>query len=258
MGTTVGETAVMNAIDLAGRVAVITGGAIGLGHATAQRILASGANPVLWDRDEAALANAKKDGFATTVMDVSDVASVDRALAYTLATHDKIDILINSAGIGGTNAKVWDMSIDDWRRVVDIDLTGTFLCCRAVLPQMIEAGYGRIVNISSIAGKIGGICAGPAYAASKAGVMCLTKSFSKALAKFNILVNSVSPGQIDTDLNKLFPEDMNRIFMEAIPLGHYGQPEDIAEAVAFLCSDKARWITGEIFNVDGGEAAMVS
>ena len=96
------------------------------------------------------------------------------------------------------------------------------------------------------------------YAASKAGVMCLTKSFSKALAKFNILVNSVSPGQIDTDLNKLFPEDMNRIFMEAIPLGHYGQPEDIAEAVAFLCSDKARWITGEIFNVDGGEAAMVS
>ncbi len=248
-----GETAVMNTIDLAGRVAVITGGAIGLGHATAQRILASGANPVLWDRDEAALANAQKDGFATAVMDVSDVASVDRALAYTLATHDKIDILINSAGIGGTNAKVWDMSIDDWRRVVDIDLTGTFLCCRAVLPQMIEAGYGRIVNISSIAGKEGNPNASH-YSAAKAGVIGFTKSLGKETVGTGVIANCIAPAAIETAILKQNTPEQNNYLISKIPMGRIGQPEEVAALIAWLSSEDCSFSTGAVYDISGGRA----
>ncbi|MDP7396273.1 MAG: SDR family NAD(P)-dependent oxidoreductase [Lentisphaeria bacterium] len=250
-------------MSMEGRVAIVTGAAKGIGRGVARTLAREGADIVIVDinlQGAQQVADEIQAGGRKTLamkVDISCKRDVLDAVEATIETFDRIDILVNNAGIAEP-ATVEDLSEEDWDRTININLKGPFLFSQAVIPQMKKQGGGRIVNISSIAGKIGGICAGPAYAASKAGVMCLTKSFSKALAKFNILVNSVSPGQIDTDLNKLFPEDMNRIFMEAIPLGHYGQPEDIAEAVAFLCSDKARWITGEIFNVDGGEAAMVS
>jgi len=250
-------------MSMEGRVAIVTGAAKGIGRGIARTLAREGADIVIVDINlqgaQQVADEIQASGRKTLAMkvDISCKRDVLDAVEATIQTFDRIDILVNNAGIAEP-VTIEDLSEEDWDRTININLKGPFLFSQAVIPQMKKQGGGRIVNISSIAGKIGGICAGPAYAASKAGVMCLTKSFSKALAKFNILVNSVSPGQIDTDLNKLFPEDMNRIFMEAIPLGHYGQPEDIAEAVAFLCSDKARWITGEIFNVDGGEAASIS
>ena len=250
-------------MSMEGRVAIVTGAAKGIGRGVARTLAREGADIVIVDINlqgaQQVADEIQASGRKTLAMkvDISCKRDVLDAVEATIQTFDRIDMLVNNAGIAEPET-VEDLSEADWDRTININLKGPFLFSQAVIPQMKKQGGGRIVNISSIAGKIGGICAGPAYAASKAGVMCLTKSFSKALAKFNILVNSVSPGQIDTDLNKLFPEDMNRIFMEAIPLGHYGQPEDIAEAVAFLCSDKARWITGEIFNVDGGEAASIS
>tara|TARA_B100000809_G_scaffold98007_1_gene96580 strand:- start:8149 stop:8895 length:747 start_codon:yes stop_codon:yes gene_type:complete len=246
-----------------GRVAIVTGAAKGIGRGVARTLAREGADIVIVDINvqgaQQVADEIQASGRKTLAMkvDISCKQDVLDAVEATIQTFARIDILVNNAGIAEPET-VEGLSEADWDRTININLKGPFLFSQAVISQMKKQGGGRIVNISSIAGKIGGICAGPAYAASKAGVMCLTKSFSKALAKFNILVNSVSPGQIDTDLNKLFPEDMNKIFMEAIPLGHYGQPEDIAEAVAFLCSDKARWITGEIFNVDGGEAASIS
>ena len=250
-------------MSMEGRVAIVTGAAKGIGRGIARTLAREGADIVIVDINlpgaQQVADEIQASGRKTLAMkvDISCKRDVLDAVEATIQTFARIDILVNNAGIAEP-VTIEDLSEEDWDRTININLKGPFLFSQAVIPQMKKQGGGRIVNISSIAGKIGGICAGPAYAASKAGVMCLTKSFSKALAKFNILVNSVSPGQIDTDLNKLFPEDMNRIFMEAIPLGHYGQPEDIAEAVAFLCSDKARWITGEIFNVDGGEAASIS
>jgi len=250
-------------MSMEGRVAIVTGAAKGIGRGVARTLAREGADIVIVDINlqgaQQVADEIQASGRKTLAMkvDISCKQDVLDAVEATIQTFDRIDMLVNNAGIAEPET-VEDLSEADWDRTININLKGPFLFSQAVIPQMKKQGGGRIVNISSIAGKIGGICAGPAYAASKAGVMCLTKSFSKALAKFNILVNSVSPGQIDTDLNKLFPEDMNKIFMEAIPLGHYGQPEDIAEAVAFLCSDKARWITGEIFNVDGGEAASIS
>ena len=250
-------------MSMEGRVAIVTGAAKGIGRSVARTLAREGADIVIVDinlQGAQQVADEIQDSGRKTLamkVDISCKQDVLDAVEATIQTFARIDILVNNAGIAEPET-VEDLSEADWDRTININLKGPFLFSQAVIPQMKKQGGGRIVNISSIAGKIGGICAGPAYAASKAGVMCLTKSFSKALAKFNILVNSVSPGQIDTDLNKLFPEDMNKIFMEAIPLGHYGQPEDIAEAVAFLCSDKARWITGEIFNVDGGEAASIS
>lgn len=250
-------------MSMEGRVAIVTGAAKGIGRGVARTLAREGADIVIVDINlqgaQQVADEIQASGRKTLAMkvDISCKQDVLDAVEATIQTFDRIDILVNNAGIAEPET-VEGLSEADWDRTININLKGPFLFSQAVISQMKKQGGGRIVNISSIAGKIGGICAGPAYAASKAGVMCLTKSFSKALAKFNILVNSVSPGQIDTDLNKLFPEDMNKIFMEAIPLGHYGQPEDIAEAVAFLCSDKARWITGEIFNVDGGEAASIS
>ena len=250
-------------MSMEGRVAIVTGAAKGIGRSVARTLAREGADIVIVDinlQGAQQVADEIQDSGRKTLamkVDISCKQDVLDAVEATIQTFARIDILVNNAGIAEPET-VEDLSEADWDRTININLKGPFLFSQAVISQMKKQGGGRIVNISSIAGKIGGICAGPAYAASKAGVMCLTKSFSKALAKFNILVNSVSPGQIDTDLNKLFPEDMNKIFMEAIPLGHYGQPEDIAEAVAFLCSDKARWITGEIFNVDGGEAASIS
>lgn len=250
-------------MSMEGRVAIVTGAAKGIGRGVARTLAREGADIVIADINlqgaQQVADEIQASGRKTLAMkvDISCKQDVLDAVEATIQTFDRIDMLVNNAGIAEPET-VEDLSEADWDRTININLKGPFLFSQAVISQMKKQGGGRIVNISSIAGKIGGICAGPAYAASKAGVMCLTKSFSKALAKFNILVNSVSPGQIDTDLNKLFPEDMNKIFMEAIPLGHYGQPEDIAEAVAFLCSDKARWITGEIFNVDGGEAASIS
>jgi 2-dehydro-3-deoxy-L-rhamnonate dehydrogenase (NAD+) len=239
----------MNAIDLAGRVAVITGGAIGLGYATAQRMKASGATVVLWDRDEAALAAAEKEGFGTAVVDVSDPASVDRAAAAT----GKVDILVNSAGIAGTNATVWEMSIEDWRRVVDIDLTGTFLCCRAVLPRMIEAGYGRIVNIASIAGKEGNPLSAH-YSAAKAGVIGLTKSLGKECVGTGVIANCIAPAVIETAILKQNTPEQNEHLIAKIPMGRMGQPAEVAALIAWLSSEDCSFSTGAVYDISGGRA----
>ncbi len=239
----------MNAIDLAGRVAVITGGAVGLGYATAQRMKASGATVVLWDRDEAALATAEKEGFATAVVDVSDPASVDRAAAAS----GKVDILVNSAGIGGTNAKVWEMEIEDWRRVVDIDLTGTFLCCRAVVPRMIEGGYGRIVNIASIAGKEGNPLAAH-YSAAKAGVIGFTKSLGKECVGTGVIANCIAPAVIETAILKQNTPEQNDYLISKIPMGRVGQPEEVAALIAWLSSEDCSFSTGAVYDISGGRA----
>jgi 3-oxoacyl-[acyl-carrier protein] reductase len=239
----------MNAIDLAGRRAVITGGAVGLGYATAQRMKASGASVVLWDRDEAALAAVADEGFETARVDVADPGSVERAAAAS----GKVDILVNSAGIAGNNAKIWEMDIEDWRRVVDIDLTGTFLCCRALVPQMIEAGYGRIVNIASIAGKEGNPLAAH-YSAAKAGVIGFTKSLGKETVGTGVIANCIAPAVIETAILKQNTPEQNEYLISKIPMGRMGQPEEVAALIAWLSSEDCSFSTGAVYDISGGRA----
>src|SRR3569832_958743 len=185
----------MNQLDFNGRHAVVTGGATGLGFAIAQRLLASGGTVTVWDRDERGAADAATrlgKGASSVVVDVADHASVQAAVKSTLAHSPRIDALVNSAGITGPNTKVWEYPVDAWKQVMDVNLTGLFMCCREVIPVMRAAGYGRIVNIASVAGKEGNPNAS-AYSASKAAVIALTKSLGKELAGHDISVNAITP-----------------------------------------------------------------
>ena len=242
----------MNKIDLDDRVAVITGGAVGIGYATAQRMLASGAAVSLWDRDEQKLAEAEQaltnqgrvHAFA---MDVAEPEDVDRATEATLGAFDKIDILVNSAGIGSNNQKIWETPIEEWRRVVEIDLNGTFYCCRAVVPHMIDKGYGRIVNIASIAGKEGNPNHGH-YSAAKAGVIGLTKSLT------GVIVNCIAPAVIETPILQQNTPEQNKYLMSKIPMGRPGQPEEVAALIAWLSSEDVSFSTGAVYDISGGRA----
>jgi 2-dehydro-3-deoxy-L-rhamnonate dehydrogenase (NAD+) len=234
--------------------AVITGGAGGIGVATARRLAARGMQIALWDRSAGAedVARTIPDAFAL-VVDVTDPDSVAAAAERTAAQAGGIQVLVNSAGITGPNATVEAYAVEDWRRVLAINLDGTFLCCKHVVPIMRRAGYGRIVNISSIAGKEGNPNAA-AYSASKAGVIGLTKSLGKELVDFDIRVNCITPAMIETDLLQQMTPEFIEYAKSKIPLGRFGRVEEIAVMIDWLSSPECSFSTGAVFDVSGGRA----
>ncbi len=235
----------------AGRVAVVTGGVSGIGAGIAARLSAEGARVSLWDRDGGALANADSQHKAT--IDVTDTAAVQSAATDTAGALGRIDILIACAGITGPNASVWEYSIADWTRVIDVNLNGVFYCNRAVVPHMLRNDYGRIVNIASIAGKEGNPNAA-AYSASKAGVIGLTKSLGKELAKTNIRVNCVTPAAVRTPLFSQMTQEHIDFMLSKIPLGRFGDIGEIASLVCWLASEECSFSTGGVFDISGGRA----
>jgi len=246
----------MNQLDLKGRKAIVTGGAAGIGFAIAQRLAASGARVSLWDRDEKALAQsaaALGAGTHTARLDVSDEAQVQAALAATLGALGRADILVCSAGITGPNTATWEYPVADWKQVLDINLTGVFLCNKTLAVHMRANDYGRIVNIASIAGKEGNPNAS-AYSASKAGVISLTKSLGKELAKSGVRVNCVTPAAVKTGMFAQMTQAHIDFMLSKIPMGRFGQVEEIAALVAWLCTEDCSFSTGAVFDLSGGRA----
>ena len=245
-------------IDLEGQSAIVTGGARGLGFAIAERLAASGAAVSLWDVDQQALATALmrlagRGSVHGEIADIADPASVERALAATLRAFGSVEILVNNAGISGPTVPTWDYDPAAWRRVIEVDLTGTFLVSRAVAPAMRKRGYGRIVNIASIAGKEGNPNAA-AYSAAKAGVIALTKTMGKELAESGVLVNCVAPAAIETDIFAQMTPDHVRFMLSKIPMGRFGRKEELAAMVAWLASPDCAFSTGAVFDLSGGRA----
>jgi 3-oxoacyl-[acyl-carrier protein] reductase len=235
----------------AGRVAVVTGGVSGIGAGIAARLAAEGARISLWDRDGAALVNA--EAVHKVVVEVTDAAAVQRAANDTAEALGKIDILVACAGITGPNASVWEYPIAEWDRVIDVNLNGVFYCNRAVVPHMLRNGYGRIVNIASIAGKEGNPNAA-AYSASKAGVIGLTKSLGKELANANVRVNCVTPAAVRTPLFAQMSQQHIDFMLSKIPLGRFGEIDEIASLVCWLSSEECSFSTGAAFDISGGRA----
>lgn len=238
-----------------GRTAAITGGARGIGLACAVKIAAGGGRVALWDRDldRAQQSAASLPGAIAVQVDVTSEKSVAEALAKTEKDLAAPDILIASAGITGPNATVVDYSVDAWQQVLDINLTGVFLCNRAVVPGMVKRGWGRIVNIASVAGKEGNPNAS-AYSASKAGVIGFTKSLGKELATKGVLVNCVAPAVVKTELFSQMTEQHIQFMLSKIPMNRFGQVEEVAEMVAWLASPLCTFATGAAFDLSGGRA----
>ncbi len=232
----------MNPLDFKGRTAVVTGGLQGIGAAIAKRLEGSGATVRVWD-----LA-AKKDP-----VDVSDAAAVERAAARTLADLGRIDVLVNNAGVAGLNLPTVDYPVEEWKRVLRINLGGQFLCCRAVAPHMVKRKYGRIVNIASIAGKEGNPNA-VAYSASKAGVIALTKSLGKELAQTGVLVNCVTPAAAKTAIFDQMTREHIDYMLSKIPMNRFVTVEEIASLVCWLASEDCSFSTGAVFDISGGRA----
>jgi 3-oxoacyl-[acyl-carrier protein] reductase len=246
----------VNQLDFQDRHAIVTGGAAGLGLAIAQRLLASGGTVTLWDRDQAAgrqAADKLGEGCTFVQADVADETSVREALQSTVRRSHRIDALVNSAGITGPNVKLWDYPLGSWRQVLEVNLTGLFLCCREVVPVMRAANYGRIVNIASVAGKDGNPNAS-AYSASKAAVIALTKSLGKELADTEVRVNCVTPAAVKTAIFDQMSEEHIAFMLSKIPLGRFGAPEEIAALVAWLCTEECSFSTGAVFDLSGGRA----
>ena len=246
----------MNQLDFQGRHAVVTGGAAGLGFAIAQRLLQSGGSVTVWDRDEAAAAQAVAalgTGASSAACDVADPDSVAAALQRTLSLAPRVDALVNCAGITGPNARLWDYPPEAWRQVFDVNVHGTFHCCREVARAMRAQGYGRIVNIASVAGKDGNPNAS-AYSASKAAVIGLTKSLGKELADVDVRVNCVTPAAVKTAIfDQMTPEHI-QFMLSKIPMGRFGMPEEVAAMVAWLCTPECSFSTGAVFDLSGGRA----
>ena len=245
----------MNRLDFRNRRAVVTGGAAGIGFAVADRLAKSGAKVALWDRDERALANAgeKLDVAVMTALDVTDHHAVERAAQATAERLGGIDVLVCSAGITGPNATTWEYPVEAWRQVFDVNVHGLFYCNRAVVPIMRNSGYGRIVNLASVAGKEGNPNA-PAYSASKAAVIGLTKSLGKELAKTDIRVNCVTPAAVRTAIFDQMTQPHIDFMLSKIPMGRFGSVDEIAALVCWLASEECSFTTGAVFDASGGRA----
>jgi NAD(P)-dependent dehydrogenase (short-subunit alcohol dehydrogenase family) len=227
----------MNKLDFAGRNAIVTGGAQGIGAAIVKRLEASGAKVTIWDLD------------GSPRVDVTDPLSIQNALKGI----GKLDVLVNNAGIAGKNVPTVDYPIEEWERVLRVNLTSQFLCCRAVAPLMVKAGYGRIVNIASVAGKEGNPNA-VAYSASKAGVISLTKSLGKELAKNGVLVNCVTPAAAKTAIFDQMTQQHIDYMLAKIPMGRFVEVDEIAALVCWLASAECSFTTGGVFDISGGRA----
>jgi 3-oxoacyl-[acyl-carrier protein] reductase len=242
--------------DYSGRAAVITGGARGIGLATAKRLHASGAKVSLWDMDMECLEKVKSD-FSSPVdiqkVDITNWDSVETAANASNTKMNGIDILVNSAGVAGPNFKTWEYPVDEWKTVVDIDLNGTFLCCRAIVPFLLKKNYGRIVNIASIAGKEGNPTAS-AYSAAKAGVIGLTKSLGKELANTPITVNCITPAAVKTEIFDQISQKHIDFMLSKIPIGRFGTVDEIANLITWLTSEECSFSTGGVFDISGGRA----
>ena len=248
----------MNQIDLNHRYAVVTGAAQGIGLSIARRLLASGATVSMWDRDASQLALAvEKMGNSKMVsheiVDVSEPESVAAAASATIQKYSKIDILVANAGIAGPNHKSWEYPIDAWKQIIDINLTGIFLCCRAIVPYMLQQNYGRIVNVASIAGKEGNANAS-AYSASKAGVIAFTKSLGKETAGQNISVNCITPAAARTRIFEQITQEHIDFMLSRIPRGRFLEVDEVSAMVAWLVSDENSFTTGAVFDISGGRA----
>jgi NAD(P)-dependent dehydrogenase (short-subunit alcohol dehydrogenase family) len=248
----------MNAVDLKDRVAIITGGARGIGFATAQRMLKSGARVALWDIDHDRLQKAKLGlsalGVATTnVVELTEETSVKSATQAVITDHGKIDILVNNAGITGGNGKLWDLDTEIWRRVIEVNLVGPYLACKAVVPHLLKNGWGRIVNIASIAGKDGNPNASH-YSASKAGLIGLTKSLGKELATTGVLVNCITPAAAKTEIFEQMEQQHIDFMLSKIPMNRFLQVEEAASLIVWLSSDDCAFSTGAVFDISGGRA----
>jgi 3-oxoacyl-[acyl-carrier protein] reductase len=246
----------MNQIDLKNRVAIVTGGAQGIGRAVAQRFVASGAKVAIWDLDGDLANKAAAEigpNASGTAIDVTDAAAVTAAADALEAQHGSVDILVTSAGIAGPNHKTWDYPLDDWAKIMKINVDGTMHCCRAVVPGMIARNYGRLVLVASIAGKEGNPNAS-AYSASKAAVIALTKSLGKELADKDIAVNCVTPAAARTRIFDQMSEEQIGYMLSKIPRGRFVQPDEIAAMIAFLASAENSFTTAGVFDLSGGRA----
>ena len=243
----------MNKINLENRVAIVTGGAQGFGLAITKRFIESGARVLIWDKDTEYLNKVDLKNTQKIQVDVSNYKSVENAFAESLTHENKIDILINNAGIAGPNFKTWDYPLEEWQKVIDIDLTGVFYCCKTIVPHFIKNNYGRIVNISSIAGKEGNPNAMP-YSAAKAGVIALTKSLGKELAENNISVNCVTPAPAKTRIFDQITQEHIDYMLSKIPRNRFVLVEELASLVAWMSSEENSYTTGSTFDLSGGRA----
>jgi 3-oxoacyl-[acyl-carrier protein] reductase len=247
-----------NKIDLAGRNAVVTGGAQGIGRAIVERMLDSGASIAIWDRDAAlgaqTAAELKSRGSVIAIAaDVTQYAEIEKARDATLKALGRIDILVNNAGITGPNTTTWEYPVEAWQNVMRVNLDGPFMCCKAIVPGMIAQNYGRIVSIASVAGKEGNPNA-PAYSASKAGVIALTKSLGKELASYDIAVNCLTPAAAKTAMFEQMTQSHIDYMLLKIPRGRFVTVDEIAALVAFCASADCSFTTGAVFDISGGRA----
>ena len=247
----------MNEYNFENRVAVITGGAQGFGFAISKRIIESGGKVIIWDIDKDAIEVAKKkidsENFNYQTVNVTDFDQIKKSISGLEKRYGKIDIFVNNAGITGMNAKVWDYPIEEWKKVIELNLNSTFYCCKAIVPHMIRNNYGRIINIVSIAGKEGNPNAS-AYSTSKAGVIGLTKSLGKELAQKNIAVNCVTPAAAKTRIFDQMTEEHINYMLSKIPRNKFAKVEELASLVTWLASEENSFSTAAVFDLSGGRA----
>jgi NAD(P)-dependent dehydrogenase (short-subunit alcohol dehydrogenase family) len=247
----------MNNLDLKDRVAIITGGAQGFGLAISKRIIQSGGKVIIWDIDKAAAESALKEinskNLSYKIVDATNYNEIEKAVNESETKLGKIDIFINNAGITGMNAKVWDYPLDEWKKVIELDLNSTFYCCKAVVPHMIKNNYGRIVNISSIAGKEGNPNAS-AYSTAKAGVIGFTKSLGKELADKNIAVNCITPAAAKTRIFDQMTQEHIDYMLSKIPRNRFAKVDELASLVCWLSSEENSFTTAAVFDLSGGRA----
>jgi len=243
----------MNNINLKNKVAVVTGGAQGFGLAIAKRFLASGAQVVIWDKDEKILLSVEEKNITKIIVDITNFDKIEEATKETLSQLGRIDILVNNAGIAGPSYTTWEYPIEEWQKVIDIDLNGVFYCCKSIVPVMKKNNYGRIINIASIAGKEGNPNAMP-YSAAKAGVIALTKSLGKELANNNIAVNCVTPAAAKTRIFDQISQEHIDYMLSKIPRNRFVKVDELASMVAWMASEENSFTTGAVFDLSGGRA----